>query len=592
MALETETKLKNLTPGALSEISKYQADILDMKKEIEKLRQGTVSEDDFKKYRLQRGIYGQKQKPNIQMVRVKIPWGRFTAEQARLLAEISDEYAGEDRVGISHVTTRQDIQFHFVKLDRIPECMSRLANAGLTTREACANTVRNVTADPLSGVARDEIFDVSPYAESCSRFFLRNPVCQNLPRKFKIAFSSSLADRGLIPMHDLGCLAQIKKIDGKEIRGFKIYVGGGLGSYPKVAMELEDFTPVVNFLRTIHAVIFIFNRDWDYGRKYRNMARIKFLIEKIGLEEFKKRVLEIRETFKNNIYPEIELFEDPIPQISGPYLTEIQDSEYSRWKSTNASPQKQKGYNIVTLTLPLGDIRSSQLRDLAKLTEQFSNGLLYTTVQQNLVVRWIKDELLYTFYQGLKEAGLNLPSAERLADITCCPGGDTCQLGITSSRGLAATLGNLFRNGRSQDADLKDIKIKISGCPNSCGQHHVADIGFYGGSKSVGGHQVPTYTMLLGGDLNLEQTKYASQFLRVPAKKIPLVVEKLLDLYKQNKKDNEKFKEFVARVGMDSLRQTLEPLAKLPDTLDAEFYSDWGSPAEFKLNLGKGECAA
>src|SRR3989338_8249572 len=548
MALETDSKLKNLTSGALLEIPKYQADILELKKEIGKLGQGAISEDDFKKYRLQRGIYGQKQKPNIQMVRVKIPWGRLTSDQALVLAEISDQFAGEDRVGISHVTTRQDIQFHFVKLEKIPECMSRLAEAGLTTREACANTVRNVTADPLSGVAQDEIFDVSPYAEACARFFLRNPVCQNLPRKFKIAFSASVADRGLIPMHDLGCLAEIKKINGKEIRGFKIYVGGGLGSYPKVARTLEDFTPISDFLRTIHATIFIFNRDWDYGRKYRNMARIKFLIEKIGLDEFKKRVLEIRETLKNNSYPEIELFEESQPQTSTPYLTEAPDSEYLRWKSTNVMGQKQKGYNIVTIRLPLGDIHSSQLRALAELVEKFGNGYLYTSVQQNLIARWIKDELLYTFYQGLKSAGIHLPSAERLADITCCPGGDTCQLGITSSRGLATALATLFNNGLAQGADLKDLKIKISGCPNSCGQHHIADIGFYGGSKAVGGHQVPTYTMLLGGNLNLEETKYASQFLRVPAKKIPLVVEKLLTLYKQNKKEQEKFKEFVSRV--------------------------------------------
>lgn len=588
------TNLKDLTPGAIAEIPKYRADMEEMKREIQRLRKEEVSEDDFKKYRLQRGIYGQKQKPDIQMVRVKIPWGRLTAEQLNALADIADEFPGEDRVGIAHVTTRQAIQFHFVKLDRIPECMSRLADAGLTTREACANTVRNVTADPLAGVAADEVFDVSPYAEAAARFCLRHPVSQNLARKFKITFSGSLADRGLIPMHDLGSLAQLRKDDSnQEIRGFKIYVGGGLGASPRMALPIEDFTPISNFLRTIHAVLVVYNRDWDYGRKNRNMARIKFLIEKIGIEEFRSRVFKERENLNNEVYPSIELFHEDPPNHPVPSSKEIFTPEYLRWKSTNTVLQKQTGYSIVTLVLPLGDIRSNQLRFLAQIVKNYSNGFVRTAAaHQNMVIRWVKNEALSSLYGELSQVGLTIPSAERLADITCCPGGDTCQLGITSSRGLATALGKLFRNGRSADADLKDIKIKISGCPNSCGQHHIADIGFYGGSKLVSGHQLPTYSMLLGGHIGAEEAAYGKQFLRVPAKKVPAVVEKLLDLYKSCKQQDEKFRDFVKRTGLDSLKKELEPLTELSETPDKDFFADWGDADEFKLSIGKGECAA
>lgn len=590
--MNTETQLPNLTPGAIAEIPKYQQDIQDIRGEIKRLRSGEVNEDDFKKYRLQRGIYGQKQKPDIQMVRVKVPWGRATAEQLEALADTADRFPGQDRVGIAHVTTRQAIQFHFVKLDTIPDCMTLLSNAGLTTREACANTVRNVTADPLAGVASDEIFDISPYAETLARFLLRHPVCQNLPRKFKIAFSGSTADRGLIPMHDVGCLAQIKKINGQEVRGFTIFAGGGLGPTPKMAHPLEDFTPIDQYLRTVQAVIAVFDRDWDYGRKNRNMARLKFLIEKIGIEEFKKRVFVEREKLKDEPYPAIELFEETPPKDSGPWLPEIKEPGYLRWKSTNVMPQKQKGYNIVTLRLPLGDIRSNQLRILANITRKYSNGFARTTVQQNLVIRWIKDEALYSLYGELNQTGLALPSAQRLADITSCPGADTCQLGITSSRGLATAIGKIFMNGRSEDADLKDISIKISGCPNSCGQHHIADIGFYGGSKAVGAHQVPTYTMLIGGHIGPDGNVFAKHFIRVPSKKVPAVVGKLLDIYKAQKQQNEKFREFVTRVGLDFLKTELEPLTTLPESPDSDFYTDWGETGEFALHIGKGECAA
>ncbi len=585
-------QLKDLTPSAAAEIPKYRADIAEMEGEIQKLRQGAVSEDDFRKYRLQRGVYGQKQKPDIQMMRVKIPWGRLTADQLVALADISDEYAGEDRKGVSHVTTRQDIQYHFVKLDRTVECMKRLADAGLTTREACANTVRNVTADPLAGVARDEVFDVSPYAEAAAYFFMRHKDCQNMPRKFKIAFSGSIADRGLIPMHDLGCLALMGKDNGQEVRGFKMSAGGGLGPTPKTAQSIEDFTPMHQFLRTVHAVLRVFDRDWDYGRTNRNMARIKFLIEKIGIDEFRKRVLAEREKLANEKYPEIALFEEKAPSAGGPYLTEAASPEFLRWKQTNVQPQKQAGYNIVTVMLTLGDIHAPQLKALAEIARKYSNGLVRTTVQQNLVLRWVKNEALYTVYAELAKAGLMLPSAERLADITCCPGADTCQLGITSSRGLATALTKVFRNERIGDADLADIKIKISGCPNSCGQHHIADIGFFGGAKSIAGQQVPTYTMLLGGRIDASGSSYGKQFLRVPAKRVPAVVGKLLDLYKNSRQQGEKFREYVARTGFDVLRKDLEPLTILPETPDAEFMSDWGESGAFKIVLGKGECAA
>ncbi|OGR97828.1 MAG: hypothetical protein A2902_04540 [Elusimicrobia bacterium RIFCSPLOWO2_01_FULL_64_13] len=564
-----------------------------MRREITRLKDQSLTEGDFRQFRLQRGIYGQKQKPDVQMVRVKIPWGRLTSAQLLALADIADRFAGADRKGIAHVTTRQDIQYHFVSLDQAPDCMERLAECGLTTREACGNTVRNVTADPLAGVARDEVFDVSPYAEAAARFCLRHPVSQALARKFKISFSGSAADRGLNPMHDLGFLAAVRTEGGKAGRGFVTTVGGGLGPTPKTAQVLEEFTPVEDFLRTTHAVLFVFNRDWDYGRKNRNMARIKFLIEKIGIDEFKRRVFAERHRLRSESYPEIPDYSEappPAPSVSSPPGPD--SAEYRRWRSTNVLAQKQGGYSIALLHLFLGDIRSDQLRALAGAAEKFSNGLVRTTVQQNFVLRWVKNEALPALYGELAKAGLAVPSAERLADITSCPGADTCQLGITSSRGLAGALVKFLREKRPNDADLADLKIKVSGCPNSCGQHHIADIGFYGGARTVGGKQVPTYTMLLGGHIGAEGSGYGKHFLRVPAKKIPAVVDKLLDLYQAGKRPGEIFRSFVARTGFDALKRELEPLTDLPESPDSDFFSDWGGTGTFTISTGPGECAA
>ena len=588
MAVSVDDKLHNLTPGALAEIPRYRQDIEEMKSEMSKLRGGQVSEDDFKNYRLQRGIYGQKQKPNIQMVRIKIPWGRATAEQLETLADAADKYPGGDRRGIAHITTRQAVQFHFVDLAKIPEAMTLLSGAGLTTREACSNTVRNVTADAMAGVGADEVFDITASAEAVTRFFLRHPLCQNLPRKFKIAFSGSAADRGLAFMHDVGLIADIK--DG--VPGFNFFVGGGLGPTPKMAHLLEEFTPLENLLRTIQAVITVFDRDWDYGRKNRNMARIKFLIEKIGLDDFKKRVMVERDKLKGEKYPAFAPVKEQAPAPLGPLLQESPDPQYLRWKETNVWAQKQAGYSVVTVRLPLGDIRSNQLRALAGLIRQYGNGTLRTANDQNLVVHWISNEALYTFYTKLSQAALTLPSAGRASDVTSCPGADTCQLGITSSRGLATAIGKIFENGHRADADLKDLKIKVSGCPNSCGQHHIADIGFYGGAKTVGGHQVPTYSMLLGGTFGNGEASYGKHFLRVPAKRVPEMVGKLLDMYKAQKKAGEKFNGFVKRAGFPALKKELEPLTVLPESLSPDQLSDWGESGDFKINVGPGECAA
>lgn len=592
MAVTQEDKLKNLTPGALSEIPRYRQDIEEIKKEISKVNSGEVSEDDFRSYRLQRGIYGQKQKPSIQMVRIKIPWGRATAEQLETLSDVADQFPGGDRRGIAHVTTRQAIQFHFVDLEKVPEVMGILSNAGLTTREACSNTVRNVTADALAGVGADEVFDITASAEAVTRFFLRHPVCQNLPRKFKIAFSGSSADRGLVFMHDVGLLAAVKNEAGGEARGFKVFVGGGLGPTPKMAHLLEDFTPLDNILRTLHAVITVFDRDWDYGRKNRNMARVKFLVEKIGFDEFKKRVLVERDNLKGEKYPAIVPVKETAPPPSGPILQEEPNPQYLRWKETNVFAQKQAGFSAVTIRLLLGDVRSNQLRALAGLIRQYGNGTLRTANDQNLMVHWIRNEALYTFYAKLSQAALTLPSAGRAADVTSCPGADTCQLGITSSRGLATAIGKIFENGHREDADLKDLKIKVSGCPNSCGQHHIADIGFYGGAKTVSGRQVPTYSMLLGGTFGNGEAYFGKHFLRVPSKLVPQMVGNLLDIYRAQKKAGEKFNGFVKRVGLNALKKDLEPLAALPEAPEQELLFDWGESGEFKINVGPGECAA
>jgi sulfite reductase beta subunit-like hemoprotein len=468
----------------------------------------------------------------------------------------------------------------------------------LTTREAGGNTVRNVTVGHCAGVCPKEVFDVTPYAEAVARFLLRNPMNQNLPRKFKIAFSGCPDDLGLTPIHDIGALALLRVVGGKEERGFRLYVGGGLGPSPRAAKLLEEFTPAGSLLPTVAAIVRVFDRQGN--RDNRNQARMKFVLDKLGIEQFRKVVFQERtamEATMATLFPAIVIWEEgpphrDVPVSAGPSV-EPGDPAYLRWRATNALKQKQADYTMVHVRLELGDITPAQLRMLALAAREFGDGTVRSTNQQNFVLRWIHLDRVPALFRLLAAAGLADPSAERLADVTACPGADTCQLGITSSRGLADALGRLFHDGLGDLADEAGIRIKISGCPNSCGQHHIANIGFYGGAKKFNGQQAPTYQMLLGASLEAGHVHDGKPVAKVPSKNIPRAVEALLRLYQGERQAGESFNRFLDRYGMDRLKGILKPFTELAPASEApDEYIDYNSEEMFSVQTGPGECAA
>lgn len=560
---------------------------------VKRFRSGAILPDEFRRFRLQNGVYGQRQEGE-QMVRVKIPWGGLTAAQLEVLADVAAQSPRE----VGHVTTRQNMQFHFIKIDQATALLERLASVGVTTREACGNTVRNVTVGYCAGVCPKEEFDVTPYADAVARFLLRNSMNQNLPRKFKIAFSGCSDDLGLTPIHDIGAQACHRAAGGARERGFRLLVGGGLGPSPRVAQLLEEFTPVDRLLSTVTAIIRIFDRHGN--RENRNQARMKFLLDKIGIEEFRKLVLQERATVEAtmaSLLPRIIIWEENAPYREAPAsagpAVEPDTPSYRRWRATNVVAQRQPMYVLIHVRLELGDITPVQLRTLAFAAREFGDGTVRSTSQQNFVLRWVQVQRIPALYRLLATVGLAEPFVERLADVTACPGADTCQLGITSSRGLATTLGALINNGLSDLADEPGIRIKISGCPNSCGQHHIANIGFYGGAKKFSGQQVPTYQMMLGGSLEPGEARYAKPVVRIPSKNIPGAVEALLRLYREERMAGEGFNAFLIRYGMDQLKVVLKPFTELPLPSEApDRYIDYNSEEAFSVQTGPGECAA
>ena len=560
---------------------------------VQKFWKGEISPDEFKRFRLQNGIYGQRQEGE-QMFRIKIPWGGLSAAQLELLAEL----AAKAPNGVAHVTTRQNIQFHFIKLEQVTGLMRGLASVGLTTREACGNTVRNVVVGHCAGVCPRELFDVTPYAETVARFLLRNPMNQNLPRKFKIAFSGCPDDLGLSPMQDIGACAALRSAAGTEERGFQLYVGGGLGPMPRLADLLEEFTPADRLLPTVAAIVRVFDRLGN--RDDRHKARMKFVLNKLGIEAFRTLVFQERTGIESTMagqFPPV-IIREKVPlqrasSVSAGSPREPDDPAYRRWRATNTLKQKQIGYAMVSVRLDLGDITSAQLRTLAFAAREFGDGTVRSTNQQNFVFRWIPFERLPAVYRVLSAVGLAAPSADGLADITACPGADTCQLGITSSRGLGAAVGALFDDELKDLADETGIRIKISACPNSCGQHHLADIGLYGGAKKFNGQQVPTYEMLLGARLTPGQASYARPVARIPAKNVPGAVEAVLRLYQKERQDGESFNSFLDRFGLESVKTVLAPFTDLPPASEApDQYLDYNAEEAFSIHIGPGECAS
>ena len=569
----------------------------DVAREIEiyeiqlgRVQDGQVEESLFTEFRLRHGVYGQRD-DRSQMIRVKIPFGGLTADQLEMLADVAEEFSDN----IIHITTRQDVQYHYVDINNTPELMRRLASVDITTKEACGNVVRNVTACPISGVCQDETFDVTPYSKALSTFLLGHPDAENFGRKFKIAFSGCEEHAcGLANMHDIGAVAAVKEIDGEVKRGFKFFVGGGLGAVPHQAKVLDDFLSAEELLPISQSICRVFTRLGE--RRNRNKARLKFVIAKYGIEEFRKMVYEERETLRHD--PEWTSYLDNLDAYNESPLkspTQLNGASkpdgFEEWYQSNIRLQKQPGYAFVTITLPLGDITADQTRALADISRKYVKDTIRATVEQNIVLRWVTMTDLPALYRELKAIGSGDPGAESMVDITACPGTDSCKLGVSSSRGLAAHLRNHFIETGVQN-EIKDFRIKISGCPNSCGQHHIANIGFFGSTKRVGGHSAPFYLVLLGGHMVENASSYGLATGKIHGKYIPTFIEELTGRYTQERNDEETFTDYVARLGKVEIKSILSKYDKIPSYEEApEFYIDTGDTKDYELKTSVGECA-
>ena len=599
-----------IDPGWAEEIDHFEG-------QLELRRQGKIEEKVFAETRLRRGVYGQRydngkrhdgvaerplafeEKPTKGpdtlwdapgMQRIKIPFGGVSPEQLEVLAELAEDYSDN----ILHVTTRQDFQLHFVHIEDTPDLMRRLAAVDITTREACGNSVRNVTACPRAGVCRGEAFDVSPYAHALMRFLLGHPDVQDFGRKFKPAFSGCEHEAcGLVQMHDGGYVARMR--DGK--RGFKVVVGGGLGPVPHQAQVLSEFTPEEELLPQMQAVCRVFARLGE--KRNRGRARIKFLVAKLGIEEFRRLVEEERVTLPHD--DRWTAFLDDMPHTSGEAVLEPgplgdagRSPGFEAWHRSNVYAQRQEGYAMATVHLPLGDMTSDQARSLADIARRFAGENLRTTVDQNVVIRFVPDAELPALYEALCAVGLGAPGAGTIADVVTCPGTDTCKLGIAASRGLGS---EMIRRLQAKAGTLPEaveaLSIKASGCFNSCGQHHISDIGFYGNSRKIDGRTVPHFQVILGGQRQENGGSYGLAVGSVPSKAVPLAIEALTGAFAEGREPDESFQAWSARLGKRSMRELIKPLMSVgPYAEEPEFYSDWSDVREFTIgDLGVGECA-
>ena len=559
-------------------------DIIDLEKKIRAFREGKIHDEKFRSLRLARGVYGQRQ-PGVQMVRIKLPFGKVTFKQLLRIADVSDEYASHNL----HLTTRQDIQIHYVSLDRTPQLWAELAQDDITLREACGNTVRNVTASPTAGIDPKEPFDVSPYAHAAFEFFLRNPICQDMARKFKIAFSASEEDTAFSYAHDIGA---IPKVNEKGERGFKIALGGGLGAQPILASIVEEFLPEDQLIPYIESVIRVFDR---YGeRNNRNKARLKYVIQRLGLEEVLRLVKEERIANKVKTYPiNRDAIDEPvIPEpLIIPEVTTDNPFRYEQWLATNVFEQKQKGFYGVYVKVTVGDIHTDVARKFIEAIRPYVADEIRITQNQGLLLKYVRKEALPALYAGLTGLDMSAPGFDTVADVTTCPGTDTCNLGISNSMTFARVLEDIIYNEYEDLIYNRDIKIKISGCMNSCGQHGLAHIGFHGSSLKAGLKVLPSMQVLLGGGTVGDGVgRAAEKIIKVPAKRADAVLRMVLNDYKQNSIEDELFHHYYDRQGKDYFYQMLKPLADLSTLKDEEFV-DWGHEENFVPAIGVGECA-
>jgi sulfite reductase (ferredoxin) len=559
-------------------------DIIDLADKIQLFHEGKVDEEKFRSLRLARGVYGQRQF-GVQMIRIKLPYGKVTSDQLHRIADVSDEYSR----GRLHITTRQDIQIHYVSLDRTPELWAELEKSDITLREACGNAVRNVTASETAGIDKNEPFDVSPYAHAVFQFFLRNPICQELGRKFKVSFSGTDDDTALSFMHDIGFIAKTKVINGEEVRGFKVMLGGGLGSQPRFADVAFEFLATDKIIPYMESILRVFDR---YGeRSKRAKARLKFFIKDVGLEEFNKIVaLETKALSNQTVAISTEGFETPdVSAIVAPEVTVDQEA-FEAWKASNVIAQKQDGLFAIGVKVNIGDFYTKEARILADLIKNYAGDELRFSLRQNILLRHIREDLLPFFFQELGKLSMVDLGYESVQDVTACPGTDTCNLGIASSTGIADELGKVLRAEYPQFADDKDLMIKISGCMNACGQHNMANIGYQGMSVKSGKLVAPALQILLGGGILKDgQGRISDKVIKIPSKRGPESLRLILNDFIANA-DGKDFINYYLKQGEKYFYDFLKPLSDVTNLVDSDFI-DWGSEDKYATAVGVGECA-
>jgi sulfite reductase beta subunit-like hemoprotein len=585
-------------PGHVIPILQREYD--DFKTEAGKFLQGDMPEDEFIKFRLRQGVYGQRQ-PDVQMIRVKLPFGGVTPEQMEKFADVVEKYVPLKK---GHVTTRQNIQIHHIPLPEVEPAIRELGEAGLSSREGCGNTIRNVTGDPWAGVAADELFDLTPYVGAYVRYFVRHPTTQGMPRKIKTAFDGSPRDRAISGIHDIAFRARVREIEGRgEVRGVEMLVGGGTSIMPRVAPALYDFVELDNgdYLKISEAVFRIFDRQ-EWLRVNRARARIKVFVDKFGIDELRNQVEEELQgewvaerdfAIDGRLFLDDERESAPAPPASTA-SPNGDVSEFERFRAANVRDQKQEGFVTVEVKIRRGDLTPEQFRGLAEIMRAYAGGYARTTVQQNLVLRWVRRETVYEVWRALSELGLGDAGAREITDVVSCPGTDSCKLGITSSMGLNQAVQDRLVEMELTDPLTRAMHIKMSGCPNGCSQHHVADIGFYGASIKVGEHTIPAYIPHVGGVYEGGSVKFGQRLkLRLPAKRVPDAIERWVRHYEETREDGEEWGAFAERVGTADLEAHVKDLS-MPVDFGLETmneFIDWNRSAPFQVERGEGECA-
>jgi len=595
--LDDPEVLQNV-PGHVIPILQREYD--DFKTEATSFLAGGMPEDEFIKFRLKQGVYGQRQ-PDVQMIRVKLPFGGITPEQMDKFADVVEKYVPLRK---GHVTTRQNIQMHHIPLPEVEKAIRELGEAGLSSREGCGNTVRNVTGDPWAGVAKDELFDMTPYAGAYVRYFVRHPTTQAMPRKIKTAFDGSPQDRAISGIHDIAFRARVREIEGRgEVRGAEMLVGGGTSIMPRVAPALYEFVELDNgeYLKIAEAVFRIFDRQ-EWLRVNRARARIKVFVDKYGIDELRRQVEEELKgdwvgerdfSIGKRLFVDDERESAPAPPQS--YGSPNGDlSEFERFRQANVAEQKQDGFVTVEVKVTRGDLTPQQFRGLAEIMRSYAGGYARTTVQQNLLLRWVREECVYDIWRALGALGLGDAGSREINDVVSCPGTDSCKLGITSSMGLNEAVQERIEAMAITDPLAREIHIKMSGCPNGCAQHHVADIGFYGASIKVAKHTIPAYIPHVGGVYEGGSVAFGQRLkLRLPAKRVPEAIERWIRHYESTREDGERWVAFCERVGTTELEALVKDLS-MPvdfglDTMNQ--FIDWNRSAPFEVIRGEGECA-